>query len=715
MDSQEPAPPETTPLIPAEVRELLLPRQLYRENVERMMAMLPADDAVLDAWFTTVLRGSDSSAFYMLAFATAAAERSMDSRHLVQAMPYFRDVDFLTVFTMRATGDVVKHLLESVRVNLMLPSTTAMALCLAVVKHQQTSSGPLPPELIALTKSLARRVMNSKHNNFTNMAICVLCHLSNIAGDTELSEFLTTIAPELKDEKLTELAKTHLEVLIQNATQPILPLIKSFQDTRVATVGTVRRSVEKHSRNELCPCGSGKKYKRCCEASDKDRLRESSPVAGKTVDEVYRSPEEHLTLAKIKTSFGYEIARWDFTKIAPELHEACFKQLAGFLMVDESVAAFEQVGFRTELDDVWATAAWHCMYAWRREPLMRLLALRRAPGLEPEEIHHGVRLLRASDDPKAFLEELQAVAIHALKETDTEYLENITYGLLYSPLSALGIFVARSVIPLVPARHAATILEQLLKTHDQLALPPDDPFADILEKRIAEESRATGHDTHELREARRKLEAKASEVRRLKLDLDRTRQDIERRETKRAARQPAPAQPPKDDADLYALRIKVNALKISLKEHNQERSELRKELHKVHTDLDHLRADTTAKQPAPAPREPQEAGYELPPEVLGAQPVRLITFPARFQSTLDGLPIQIARQAMQTLGRIASGEQAAFTQVVRLKALPGISRVRLGIDFRMLFRLLPQAVEIVDIIPRQDLERRIKTLVAAGA
>lgn len=46
-----------------------------------------------------------------------------------------------------------------------------------------------------------------------------------------------------------------------------------------------------------------------------------------------------------------------------------------------------------------------------------------------------------------------------------------------------------------------------------------------------------------------------------------------------------------------------------------------------------------------------------------------------------------------------------------LKACPSITRQWIGIDHRLLFRLLPDRVQVVDSIPRQDLARRIRTLV----
>jgi hypothetical protein len=37
-------------------------------------------------------------------------------------------------------------------------------------------------------------------------------------------------------------------------------------------------------------------------------------------------------------------------------------------------------------------------------------------------------------------------------------------------------------------------------------------------------------------------------------------------------------------------------------------------------------------------------------------------------------------------------------------------RARVGIDHRLLFRLQPDCVQVVDLINRRDLEKRIKTL-----
>jgi hypothetical protein len=101
----------------------------------------------------------------------------------------------------------------------------------------------------------------------------------------------------------------------------------------------------------------------------------------------------------------------------------------------------------------------------------------------------------------------------------------------------------------------------------------------------------------------------------------------------------------------------------------------------------------------------------LEAEAQGTQPVRIIEFSRDFQQRLNNAPRQVAGSAMVMLGRLAGGEAAAFVGAVRLKACPAVMRHRIGIDWRLLFRLLPDRVDAVDLIPRQDLERRIKTLV----
>ncbi len=100
----------------------------------------------------------------------------------------------------------------------------------------------------------------------------------------------------------------------------------------------------------------------------------------------------------------------------------------------------------------------------------------------------------------------------------------------------------------------------------------------------------------------------------------------------------------------------------------------------------------------------------LPQDSASAHPVRLIDFPRNFDQRLRDVPRAIARASLTILGRLAAGEPAAFVGAVRLRACPTVTRLRIGIDWRLLFRLHTDRIEVVDLIPRQDLERKIRTL-----
>lgn len=100
----------------------------------------------------------------------------------------------------------------------------------------------------------------------------------------------------------------------------------------------------------------------------------------------------------------------------------------------------------------------------------------------------------------------------------------------------------------------------------------------------------------------------------------------------------------------------------------------------------------------------------LPQEAETHHPFRRIEFPRNFPERLNDFPHHIARGAMSILGRLAGGDPAAFNGAKCIKGVPTVVRQRVGIDFRLLLRLLPDRIEVIDLIPRQDLERRIKTL-----
>ena len=72
--------------------------------------------------------------------------------------------------------------------------------------------------------------------------------------------------PEMRPEPISP--EKREEVIVHMAAG-LVAAYRYFREHRQDHVGTAftsepRRTASKVGRNELCPCGSGKKYKRCC-------------------------------------------------------------------------------------------------------------------------------------------------------------------------------------------------------------------------------------------------------------------------------------------------------------------------------------------------------------------------------------------------------------------------------------------------------------------
>ena len=126
----------------------------------------------------------------------------------------------------------------------------------------------------------------------------------------------------------------------------------------------------KIGRNEKCPCGSGKKYKKCCLAKDREEAqqrREASAAGEKqpVVDDlppyvITRMFEESEQFARMKQMDPVEASRfWTTSKVAA-LATAEIVSRLGELGVDASQGAFIPLTADT-------TSAWELSDVWRDE------------------------------------------------------------------------------------------------------------------------------------------------------------------------------------------------------------------------------------------------------------------------------------------------------------------------------------------------------------
>ena len=721
------------------VRKLIDQPWPDRKRYEEIGALLPGDDAELDRWFGEMIEALDVTGFSVLCIAALGAGRAVNGRHLERGAGLISVPTLIGSIAWHMSGNVVPHLLAAMGGELLLPVYRSTALFAVAAICEERLGGAYPPELITRARLLARQ-----KKTLAEPGVAALVGIAAITRDEGLASIL-----EIDSEKKWASAASLTETLKETCrTPPLDRVVVTAQRKRggAVVVGKgspglpLRRAVARVGRNEPCPCQSGRKYKNCCMGRDAERLSDSSFVAGKSQAEVRAEPEPHLTADLIIHASPIALLRFDPRKIAPELLEYFFIALMVRALDDRFIECLDLLGWPEERDELCVTYLFHAMKGGRSAMIRKFLALHpRATQLNDKSVL-GVQLALLEDEPARYLAEIQDQSLGAVRSDDPSHLEGIAYSLLASKLSAIGIFVSRLAIPLLRDESAQKLLEQVAMTRDQLGLSPDDVAGELLEKRLLEETRAEeDEDTKESRalaETRERLDAKAREVAFLRKTLETLRHDVKGREARAPAESartaPAGTGPAVDESALKELRFKVQKLKGELKERHEERIVLREELREARAKMGggdgevpgHFGRVGAGETPsadvgetdADADRDAAtEDAHLLPEESTEIQPARLPEFPRKFQETLRGLPRHVARNAVATIGRLASGELAAFVGVVRLKACPDVYRQRVGANHRLLFRLTPEHLVVVDLINRRDLDRRVKTLVAGGS
>ncbi|HEY1583031.1 MAG TPA: SEC-C metal-binding domain-containing protein, partial [Chthoniobacterales bacterium] len=575
----------------------------------------------------------------------------------------------------------------------------ALMLLIAAGWWQKFRKGPLPAALVQEARALARlRPVNGE-------SAVLLAGLVSLAPN----EALQDLVPCGHDPKILQNAPQLRDGFLAMMNENFEAVVPEKQSHDYNLGRPMRRAVEDIGRNKLCPCESGEKYKRCCEKKDRERLRHSTDVAGKTDMELHDIPHANLSAARLETMPPHELVR--LQEVPEELMELYFQRLAECKCFDSLTRIFKRAGVRKEWEAAWKRTFSSIVREWQRKAALRLLKTQRnwkemLPALEP-----GVRLLLASRKEKEFLRTLEAEAIAALRSGDEQEIERFASAVVASPYPGLGIFVARSVLPLLEdPKRAASVFDRILHARDRLALSPDDEFGDFMDERALQKK--NNHGT-QVAAAQAKLSAKAEELRRLKESLATAKRALalqEKREAREAVAS-TPAKSSEHDEENRKLREKVDWLQAKIREEGAEKLGYLRDLVRLQEELKTVKASPNGSQ-GPEIQDEEDAGEQL--EVSGTQPVRMLEFPKKFEQTLAAFPQHVGRATMAYLGQLAGGEATAFDTVVHLKAYHGVLRKKIAGSHRLLFTLESDRVRVVDLIDRCDLDRRIKKLQAHG-
>lgn len=158
------------------------------------------------------------------------------------------------------------------------------------------------------------------------------------------------------------------------------------------------------------------------------------------------------------------------------------------------------------------------------------------------------------------------------------------------------------------------------------------------------------------------------------------------------------------------LKERVARMKGELNQRHAERNQLKRQLEREQKRADLLEAERrSSMDTAPEAEAEDEPGApEL--EASGPLPFRFPVLTKRFRASLQHMPDVTKRRTVILVGRIAAGDQAAIRGTIRLEVDRTIWRRRVGRDYRMLFRLTDDELEVLDIVHRQGLERTVREL-----
>ena len=680
--------------------------KFFRAALTSLAAELPPDDEALDQLIADAVEKSENDAFVRIVFAALGSGRPVDARHLEKGASLFLDPPQLAAAAWHFSGDVAGALTAAARREYLSTERTAAALLVAGLWCKEKGNVPIPQELIVQARIQARHV---GHNIAADVQIAVL---SDLAQDKGLSDVLVAKAFPPPP---ASLSKELVSALIGPVRESVWGIVPERPGPIVRSGYTVRRAVDRIGRNDPCPCGSGKKYKKCCMANDQERLQESSSVAGMTTTELREQRERFLTLDELQEMRSYELVRLDPLKVAASLRPALINRLHLFGQVEAAVQLFEKTGAPEGLRDHWLDCLDAAAKAQRTDLIVRLMKLRDPAEFEDEDFPLAARLLLA--EPSEALRKIEEAAADSLRNPDGPSSMDLAFALLDGRWPALGILVSHGLIPHAQLLDAETLFQTLLETRDKLTLDPDDPFQDILDERFnasIEEHR----DSEALQEAHGRLETKNQELSEARTRLARLQAELQKKERDTQKHPQAvtalPAAAPQPAADITAmneLRRRAASLKEELKERHSERNQLRGELKAALERLEKLRQEEAART-EPEESESIEEPWLDDAEPIGTQPVRVPEFSQKFRDSLAEMPLKTVRHAMSLIGRLAAGESGAFTGIKRLKVSRDIVRQRVGTDYRLLFRLHSKTIELLALIPRRDLERKIRSLTA---
>ncbi len=655
-----------------------------RREVETLSARLTAGDLDPAAELTRLLDAGEVDEATALLLAMLHAGRAPSTSEVKRLLPELDSETIFAVLAGRAEGDRLAMLTELLEEDAMGDENDALALFMAA--DVVGTESPVPERLVPLLERRLNRVIQSS---------------TAIARVDDAAVLLLRDDPKGPSTASLKLR----EALAQQRTGPLMEVIPEKLEQHVPILPA--RAGPKVGRNDLCPCGSGQKFKKCHalnpealspQQSPKEQLREATRLLSpEGVRELRVQDLARLELAELRTLPLVEalyrfvdLRRWDKVERALSL-----------------LAERRDLPEKSTIDDYRLDVVHYAIDGDRVAVAERQLALVKDKSLifPSDEIELG--LLK---QPSELLSKLNALADTGLLYPKHEYLAELAF-LLLRRAPSLGIVVARGAISRERLSDAQTLLQSVKALRQQLNIKGTEPAEDLY-RLYAKDPDAKRTErlarTAAFRD-RKQVEAKAAEFRKgleeATRRIEALQKQLEAAKVEVAGPQDPGDRPARDVEAEKRLRAKVEELKGLIAEGNRERAELRHALEQVTTETPRGASDTGDDDRDVESEEPGEESLDE-----GQRPVGLLfpEFSAAARTSLEELPLRISRAAIAKATALATGEPAAWGEAKRLQGVKELLSARIGIHHRMFFRLEPDVLRVEDVVHREGLMTALK-------
>jgi hypothetical protein len=488
---------------------------------------------------------------------------------------------------------------------------------------------------------------------------------------------------------------------------------------------TVRRPIPKIGRNAPCPCGSGKKYKKCCYEKDQQLLRDASPYEGITMTQLRSMPSLVDDADMIREMRAYELKKLQPVKLNEEQLFQAYRRADHFGMREFALDMLLELKDRPDREN------------FALEHMEDLLdsaldvgdidVARKVMGLiTPEGLHDAEAVKFRFDfvENREHYDALEARCRQALQEEADEDLFKLDYALLALSYNFENIFPAMSIVfarAAVIGRQEAffdneMLMEVVRKCRADLGHDPwEDPLEDIYDRMLKK-------DDFDLQDEAKntqiqKLKEKVSETSRLasqrhsalkekELELDRLVKRVEGEEKSSASRQnavkstePLSIEERKTASDLHRQIDNMKA-EINLQQH--ERRQLRKALREAQKKI----VVRESRKTPTVPTDEQRTGLEFE---TTPKKIMIPEFSAAYRRSCETAPSAVVAKSLQAAAGFAAHNKQIWRQTKGIETIRHIYRIRIGIHHRLMIQWEKEkGLKVLDLIPRAQLETWIR-------